>query len=85
MGNPDGTNGPVSEAMMASQAARACCAELGLEPDRDAEYVMELAADPEIAEPCCDSGCDPCVETLLSAARLFNRRRAAGNSGGDSA
>jgi hypothetical protein len=65
------------ETLSELELARECCEAFGLDPRRDAERVLEIASDPALTtEPCCDSGCDPCVVTLQMAASLLRRRRA---------
>lgn len=54
---------------------RSCCEAVGLDPYRDAERVTQIFHEgEESVETCCDSGCDPCVDTLISAVRLLRQR-----------
>ncbi len=50
-----------------------CCEEVGLDPVRDADEVIDAMRAPPERE-CCDSGCDPCVLTILRAASLVKQR-----------
>jgi hypothetical protein len=55
--------------------ARQCCTDVGLNPSRDAEQVIDgLSMEAEDWPACCDSGCSPCVDTLQSAVRLLRIR-----------
>lgn len=53
----------------------ACCEEVGLDPERDYDEVLEAVSDPPYRE-CCESGCDPCVLSIVRAAALVRQRHA---------
>lgn len=65
---------PSAENASFTNLVRRCCEEVGLDPDRDADEVIEAVDDPPDRE-CCDSGCDPCVLTIVRAASLVRLRR----------
>lgn len=50
-----------------------CCEEAGLDPYRDFDEVLQAVEDPPARE-CCESGCDPCVLTIVRAAALVRYR-----------
>jgi hypothetical protein len=53
-----------------------CCEEVGLDPHRDADEVVDaIQCAPD--RDCCDSGCDPCVLTIVRAASLVRQRHRA--------
>lgn len=51
-----------------------CCEEVGLDPYRDFDEVRQAVDDPPARE-CCESGCEPCVLTIVRAANLVRYRR----------
>lgn len=57
-----------------TRLVRRCCEEVGLDPDRDADEVCDAVDEPPDRE-CCDSGCDPCVLSVVRAAALVRQRR----------
>lgn len=65
---------PSAEEANLTNLVRHCCEEVGLDPDRDADEVLDAVDDPPYRE-CCDSGCDPCVLTIVRAASLVRQRR----------
>lgn len=50
-----------------------CCEEVGLDPYRDFDEVLEALWDPPLRQ-CCESACDPCVLTIERAAALVRYR-----------
>lgn len=64
--------------------AREICVRKGLDPERDAEDVIDLAAqDEDDWEECCDGGCTPCIAVVQSAAIALRRRLARVATPGD--
>jgi hypothetical protein len=52
---------------------RACCEEVGLDPDSTIDEVLDVLVNPP-DRACCDSGCDPCILTIFRAASLVRSR-----------
>lgn len=55
------------------QLVFSCCEEVGLDPYRDFDEVLDAVHNPPARE-CCESACDPCILTIERAAALVRYR-----------